>query len=81
MVMLVLWLGFMGQRVNDNNHMVREYVSVRVRVMGQRVNDNNHMVMLVLWLGLWVRESTTITIYGYVSVMVRVRVGSESQLQ
>ena len=48
--------------------------------MGQRVNDNNHMVMLVLWLGLWVRESTTITIYGYVSVMVRVY-GSESQRQ
>ena len=31
--------------------------------MGQRVNDNNHMVMLVLGLGLWVRESTTITIW------------------
>ena len=39
-----------------------------VRAMGQRVNDNNHMVMLVLWLGLWVRES-----YGYVSVRVRVK--------
>jgi hypothetical protein len=32
--------------------------------MGQRVNDNNHMVMLVLWLGLWVRESTTIWLYS-----------------
>jgi hypothetical protein len=38
----------MGQRVNDNNHMVMLVLWLGLWV---RVNDNNHMVMLVLWLG------------------------------